>query len=120
VDTGSRKENASNKPTQMMKVDQSPIFFGGVDDADRRIGRAEGPEFLGVGDEHVGVDDRLVGIALYKPSIQVSTILISSGLPSMNCLQVMVERSSTTAWAGTDGSTKAAPARFQGNVVNKT
>jgi hypothetical protein len=38
----------------------------------------------------------------------------------MNCLQVMVERSSTTAWAGTDGSTKAAPARFQGNVVNKT
>jgi hypothetical protein len=38
----------------------------------------------------------------------------------MNCLQVMVERSSTTAWAGTDGSTRAAPARFQGNVVKKT
>src|SRR6185437_13960410 len=39
---------------------------------------------------------------LYQPSIQVSTILISSGLPSTNCLQDIVDRSSTTACAGTD------------------
>jgi hypothetical protein len=45
---------------------------------------------------------------LYQPSIQVSTILISSSPPSMNCLQVKVERSSTTACAGTDDSIRAA------------
>src|SRR3954470_10266201 len=37
---------------------------------------------------------------LYQPSSQVSTIAISSGPPSMNCLQVNVDRSSTTAFAG--------------------
>ena len=38
--------------------------FRGVDDAHRRILPAIGAELLGVLDEHVGVDDRLVGIAL--------------------------------------------------------
>src|SRR5258708_38363303 len=38
---------------------------------------------------------------LYQPSIQVNTILVSSSPPSMNCLQLMVDRSSTTAWPGT-------------------
>src|ERR1700744_4564835 len=45
---------------------------------------------------------------LYQPSIQVSTILISSSPPSMNCLQVRVDRSRTTAWAGSEQSTRAA------------
>jgi hypothetical protein len=59
-------------------------FFGGVDDADRGIGRAEGAEFLGVGDEHVGVDDRLVGIAPYQPSIQISTSAFSGQCRKQN------------------------------------
>ena len=39
-------------------------LLGGVDDADRGIRRAEGAEFLGVVDEHIGIDDPLVLIAL--------------------------------------------------------
>ena len=59
-------------------------------------------------DEHVGVDDRLVESPLYQPSIQVSTILIASS-PPRDCLQVIVERSSTTAWPAsrTTGSVRA-------------
>lgn len=38
--------------------------FRGVDDAHGRILPAIGAELLGVLDEHVGVDDRLVGITL--------------------------------------------------------
>src|ERR1700722_11105703 len=44
---------------------------------------------------------------LYQPSIQVSTILVSSSPPSTNCLQVKVDRSRTTAWAGSEQSTRA-------------
>src|SRR6202012_1016664 len=50
---------------------------------------------------------------LYQPSIQVSTILISSSPPSTNCLQVRVERSSTTACAGTDDNANAAANRIE-------
>jgi hypothetical protein len=43
--------------------------LGGIDDADRWIFAAVGAELLGVLDEHVGVEDRLVGIALV-PAVQ--------------------------------------------------
>src|ERR1700761_6663710 len=39
-------------------------LFGGIDDADRGIGSAIGAELLGVLDEHGGVDDGLVLVAL--------------------------------------------------------
>src|SRR5689334_14316720 len=45
---------------------------------------------------------------LYQPSIQVSTILMVSSPLSTNCLQLMVERSITAAYAGTDDSVSAA------------
>src|SRR6201992_1744072 len=45
---------------------------------------------------------------LYQPSIQVSTILISSSPPSRNCLQDIVERSSTSARAGIEDASSAA------------
>src|SRR3954470_24541830 len=53
---------------------------------------------------------------LYQPSIQVSTILMVSSPPSTNCLQVMVERSRTTACAGTDDSASAAANRIEAVV----
>src|SRR5262249_17347077 len=45
---------------------------------------------------------------LYQPSIQVSTILMVSSPPSRNCLQLMVDRSSTTAFAGAEANSMAA------------
>src|SRR5262245_24887874 len=45
---------------------------------------------------------------LYQPSIQVSTILMPSSPPSRNCLQLMVDRSSTTAFAGAEANSMAA------------
>src|SRR5258708_12756141 len=55
---------------------------------------------------------------LYQPSIQVSTILISSSPPSMNCLQDMVDRSSTTAWAGTgDNANDDSPSAAANNIT---
>src|SRR5438105_1146622 len=45
---------------------------------------------------------------LYQPSIQVSTILMVSSPPSRNCLQLMVERSSTTALAGAEETSSVA------------
>jgi hypothetical protein len=67
-------------------------FFRGIHDADGWIGRAVSAELLGIGDEHLGIDDGLVLVA-FVPSSQVSTVPISSLLLSTNCLQVKVERS---------------------------
>src|SRR5215207_217504 len=53
---------------------------------------------------------------LYQPSIQVSTILMVSSPPSTNCLQVMVERSRTTACAGADDSMSVAANRIEAVV----
>src|SRR5437764_1861793 len=50
---------------------------------------------------------------LYQPSIQVSTILMVSSPPSMNCLQLMVERSSTTAFAGAEDNSSMAANRIE-------
>src|SRR3954470_20505869 len=48
---------------------------------------------------------------LYQPSSQISTILMRSSPLSTNCLQLMVERSRTTAEAGADDSIRAAANR---------
>ena len=74
----------------------------------RRVLPAIGPELLGVLDEHVGVDDRLVGIALVPAVHPGQHHLDLSSPPSRNCLQVIVERSSTTALAGVDDATRKA------------
>src|SRR5258708_29082965 len=55
---------------------------------------------------------------LYQPSIQVRTILIPLAPPSMNCLQDMVDRSSTTAWAGTgDSANDDSPSAAANNIT---
>jgi hypothetical protein len=91
-------------------------FVSRGDNADVGIFSAIAAELLGVLDEYVGVDDRVLFVALYQPSIQVSTILMVSSPLSRNCLQLMVARSSLVAWAGMDESESAAANRSE-NVV---
>ena len=57
---GLRSANPPYPPSNLLAQNR----FRGVDDAHGRILPAIGAELLGVLDEHVGVDDRLVGIAL--------------------------------------------------------
>jgi hypothetical protein len=85
VDTGSRKENASNKPTQVMKLDQSPrIFSAALTMLIEGLAAQKVPNFLAL-------------------ATNTSVSMIASS--ESPC---------------TSRRSRSAPARFQGNVVNKT
>src|ERR1700753_1597577 len=66
------------------------------------------PNFLALSSNTAGSTPAVSESPLSQPSIQVSTILISSSPPSRNCLQVIVERSSTSARAGIEDARSAA------------
>src|ERR1700716_96695 len=91
------------------RIDQSPrIFSAALTMLIEGLAAQKVPNFLALATNTSVSMIASSESPLYQPSIQVSTILISSGLPSMNCLQVMVDRSSTTACAGADDSNSAA------------